>query len=361
MSEDTSPSDKPYDPTPARLEEARKKGEIVRSNDLNTAVVYGGFLLILGVFGSNLASQVGQNLTVFLDQAPELADLLIGPSGRSLAGGIMRETMMSSTMFLLFPGLLLLVSLFAQRAILFSPEKLSLKLNRISPLSNAKNKFGANGLFEFLKAAVKLTIYGGLLAWMLWSRRDRIMASHQGSPGQIAAELGRLMLEFLMAVFILALVLALIDYFWQTAQHLKKHRMTRQELMDETKNQEGDPQSKQKRRQRGQEIALNKMMTEIPDADVIVVNPTHFAVALKWDRDGGAVPVCVAKGVDEIAGRIREIAAEHAVPIFSDPPTARALFASVEIGDPIAPDHYRAVAAAIRFADRMRGLARSLR
>ena len=131
--------------------------------------------------------------------------------------------------------------------------------------------------------------------------------------------------------------------------------------MDETKKQEGDPHMKQQRRERGTQIAMNKMLCDVPNADVIVVNPTHYAVALKWNRDGGEVPVCVAKGVDEVAGRIREIAAENAVPIYSDPPTARALHATVEIGAPILPDHYRAVAAAIRFADRMRQLARARR
>ena len=135
--------------------------------------------------------------------------------------------------------------------------------------------------------------------------------------------------------------------------------MSRKELTDEAKNSDGDPAMKQQRRQKGIAIAMNQMMADVPDADVIIVNPTHYAVALKWDRMRGGAPECVAKGVDLVAAQIREVAQENGVPIHSDPPTARALFATVEIGDQIMRDHYKAVAAAIRFADRVRKAARA--
>ena len=134
--------------------------------------------------------------------------------------------------------------------------------------------------------------------------------------------------------------------------------MSHKELTDEAKQAEGDPHMKQQRRQRGHEIAMNKMIAEVPTADVVIVNPTHYAVALKWDRSTPGAPECVAKGVDNVAARIREIAQENAVPIHSDPPTARALYASVNLGEEIAPEHYKPVAAAIRFAEAMREKAR---
>lgn len=360
MSEDTAPGDKPYDPTPARLEEARRKGEIVRSNDLNTAMTYGGFLLVLVLFGATLGQQIGTTLAVLLDQAPDLSRLMLGNGGQAASGGILLAVGVPAGIILIVPGALLILSLFAQRAILFTPANLNPKLSRISPLSNARNKFGRNGLFEFAKAGAKLSLYGLLLAWMLWSRRDRILATPHSSGGQIIGELGRLTLEFLTAVVMMAALLAVVDYFWQIGAHHRKHRMDRQELVDETKKSEGDPHMKQQRRERGIDIALNKMLADVPKADVVVVNPTHYAVALTWKRDRGEVPVCVAKGVDHAAARIREVAAEAGVPVYSDPPTARALHATVEIGQGIAPDHYRAVAAAIRFADRMRRIARAL-
>lgn len=360
MSEDTSPGDKPYDPTPHRLEEARKQGEIVRSADLNTAIGYGGFLLGFSLLGPALGQQAAARLAVLLDQAPDLAQDILGGGGTAGLGALFLAVVPPVASLILLPGALLLLALIAQRAILITPSRLAPKLSRLSPLANAKNKYGANGLFEFAKAALKLLLYTVLLAAVLWARRDRILATHFADAGQILSELGRVTLDFLLAVFLLALMIAAADYLWQVAAHHRKHRMTRQEVMDETKSNEGDPHTKQQRRQRGQEIAMNQMLGDVPNADVVVVNPTHFAVALKWARDKGEVPVCVAKGVDEIAARIREVAAEAGVPVYSDPPTARALFATIEIGQGIAPDHYRAVAAAIRFADRIRGLARGL-
>ena len=145
-----------------------------------------------------------------------------------------------------------------------------------------------------------------------------------------------------------------VDYLWQHAEHLRKNRMSRKELQDETKDAEGDPHVKQQRRQRAQDIASNQMMADVPKADVVIVNPTHFAVALKWSRATGTAPVCVAKGVDEVAAAIRSKAGNAGVPIHSDPPTARALHATVEIGQEIAEEYYRPVAAAIRFAEAMR-------
>jgi len=135
---------------------------------------------------------------------------------------------------------------------------------------------------------------------------------------------------------------------------MRKNMMSRKDLTDEAKDSEGDPHMKQKRRQRAQEIALSQMIQDVPDADVIIVNPTHYAVALKWSRLPGEAPVCVAKGVDEVAKTIRKVAQEAGVPIRSDPPVARALHATVEIGQEIPPEHYRAIAAAIRFAEAMK-------
>ena len=222
-----------------------------------------------------------------------------------------------------------------------------------------KNKFGRGGLFEFAKSTVKLCIYSIVLGVFLYSKLPEILSTLYLTPALIGVSLARLTLSFLLIVLAISLAIGAVDFMWQKAEHTRKNRMSRKEITDEAKQQEGDPHMKQKRRQRAQEIALNQMLADVPDADVIIVNPTHFAVALKWSRMPGAAPECVAKGVDEIAVRIREIAAESGVPIHSDPPTARAIFATVEIGRQIEPDHYKAVAAAIRFAEMIRKKARS--
>ncbi|MEM7722205.1 MAG: flagellar type III secretion system protein FlhB [Pseudomonadota bacterium] len=357
MQEDQSPADKPYDPTPRKLEEARKKGEIVRSSDLNTAITYAGFLLAGALVVPWAALKLGNMSEVLWGQADQLAPLVLGSGGQSLAAGIIGPASLALLVIAAVPALLLLVALFAQQAILFTPSKLAPKLNRIGMISNAKQKYGSQGLFQFAKSAVKLAIIGALLAAYLIARADPILMSLYATPGQTLVALGRLSFEFMAVVTAVAMGIAVVDWLWEWSQHQNKNRMTRQELMDETKSSEGDPHMKQQRRQKGQALAMNRMLTDVPSADVVVVNPTHYAVALKWDRGAGEVPVVVAKGVDEIAARIREVAAESAIPIFSDPPTARALHAVLEVGDPILPDQFKAVAAAIRFADLMRAKA----
>ena len=259
----------------------------------------------------------------------------------------------------LIPAIGVLISLLGQRAFVFAPEKLSPKLNRISPIAGAKNKLGVRGLFEFAKSATKLILVSLLLLWFVVDRVDLIISASAMSTGQLSVLMASLLIEFMLVVFVMALIIGGVDYLWQFAEHLKKNRMTRKEVQDESKESEGDPQFKQQRRQRAYDIAMNQMLADVPGADVIVVNPTHFAVALKWDRASGKAPVCVAKGVDEIASRIREIGADAQVPIYSDPPTARAIFASVDIGHQIQPDHYRAIAAAIKFAESIREKARA--
>jgi flagellar biosynthetic protein FlhB len=153
-------------------------------------------------------------------------------------------------------------------------------------------------------------------------------------------------------------MIGVIDLLWQHFSHRQKLRMSRKEMQDEYKQNEGDPHMKQQRRQRGYDIATNRMLKDVPGADVVIVNPEHYAVALRWDRMPGRAPVCVAKGVDAVAARIRERAQQAGVPIHRDPPTARALHATTEIGAEIAPDHYRTVAAAIRFAEQIRARVR---
>lgn len=361
MSDDTSPGDKPYDPTPKKMEDARNKGEIVRSADLNTGVVYGGFLLSGVILAPWMVESLGQLTHMALGRADVLAPLMLGPGGDGPAVGLLSNPLLASTSVVLIPAGLLIVALLGQQALLFTPSKLAPKLSRLSPIENAKQKYGPQGLFQFAKSSVKLALVSILLALFLWARAETILAALYSTPGQVLELLGRLSLDFLMIVAFMTFVIGAVDWFWEWSQLQLRNRMTRQELMDEAKSAEGDPYMKSERRQRGQAIAMNQMIGDVPTADVIVVNPTHYAVALKWDRAGGGVPVCVAKGVDDVARRIREAASEAAVPIFSDPPTARALHASVDIGAPILHDQYRAVAAAIRFADLMRVKARKSR
>jgi flagellar biosynthetic protein FlhB len=349
--EEENGEEKPYEATQRRLEQAREKGDVARSLDLLAAATYCGLLAFALAAGGPAISDAASALASLLSLAGKLS--LTGAGPAMIVAWIVE---IGSALVLLFalPILFVIVTVFAQRAWVFAPDKLQPKLSRISPVSNAKQKFGRSGLFDFAKSTLKLVVISVVLGIFLAARLPRIMTAAATDPVQVTALLFREAVDFLMIVCVLALVFGGIDYLWQRAEHLRQQRMSRKELVDETKETEGDPWIKHQRRQRGIDIATNRMMADVPKADVVIVNPTHIAVALKWNRTGGGAPVCVAKGVDEVALRIRAVAMDSGVPVRRDPPTARALHAAVDIGEEIRAEHYRPVAAAIRFADAMR-------
>jgi len=361
MSGQSDDTEKNHQPTQKKLDDARKKGEVPRSADLSTAAAYGGLLLALISVGAGTIQTLGNALMVLVDQSDTLSILMFEGQPSAPMGGIFRAVGMAVLPWFTIPALCALLIILAQRSFIVAGSKIKPKLSRISLLSNAKNKFGRNGLFEFTKSFVKLVIYSICLGMFLNARFEQMAGVVYSNPMIASATLARLGVEFLSLVLLIALSIGGIDYMWQHMEHTRKNMMSDQEIKDEHKQAEGDPHMKQKRRQRAYEIAMSQMMADVPDADVIIVNPTHYAVALKWSRLPGEAPVCVAKGVDEIALAIRKIASEAGVPIHSDPPTARALHATTDIGVEIPPDHFRAVAAAIRFAENMRKRAKGFR
>ncbi|EPX82625.1 EscU/YscU/HrcU family type III secretion system export apparatus switch protein [Salipiger mucosus] len=353
MAEDES-GEKSHEPSQRKLDEARRKGEIPRSTDMLTAAAYLGMLLTGLALGGGSFVRLGEAMLPLIERPERLVPLFFGDAGTTPAGGLLLEILSPLAPWLAVPGSLVLLALFATRGLLFTPSKLVFKANRLSLLENAKNKYGRRGLFEFAKSFSKLALYSIVLGLFLSSRLDEIIGVLQAPPRHAAALMTELMLRLMGLVVLVAIALGAVDYLWQRNEHLRRNRMSQKEMRDEFKEAEGDPMFKQHRRQRAQEIAMNRMMADVPEADVVIVNPTHYAVALKWSRAPGEAPVCVAKGVDEIARRIREIAEEADVPVHADAPTARALHATTEIGDQVTPEHYRPVAAAIRFAEEMR-------
>ncbi|GGD22843.1 EscU/YscU/HrcU family type III secretion system export apparatus switch protein [Sinisalibacter lacisalsi] len=354
MAEPQDDADKQHEPTQKKLDDARRKGEVPRSADLGTAAAYGGFLLVSVSIGAATLRETGSFLAGLIEHSASLSADVFSGGGRVASGTILSALGAAFLPWFLVPGIFVLVANIALRSFTVAPEKLKPKLNRISLIANAKNKFGRSGLFEFAKSFAKLTIFSLVLGVFLFRQLPQILATVNLSPGMATVVLLSLGVRFFAIVLVIALVIGTIDYLWQRQEHLRKNRMSHKELMDESKQSEGDPHMKQQRRQRGYEIAMNHMLGDVPNADVVVVNPTHYAVALKWSRLPGEAPVCVAKGVDQIAARIREAASEAGVPIHRDPPTARAIHATVEIGGEIRPEHYQAIAAAIRFAEEMR-------
>lgn len=352
MSDQDDAAEKSHDPTQKKLDDARKKGEVARSNEVNVALSYFGVWLLLAIIGGTTISNLGVSLQSGLLAAfNPMQNLVFSPG---LFAPLLSAGGSFVAIFAAVPATLIVLGLISQRTLLFTPSKLQPKASRISVLKNAQNKFGRGGLFEFAKSFVKLLVFSLCLALFLNSNFDIIVGTAAAGQRGAILVLFDLLGSFLSLAVLIAASIAVIDYGWQVMEHQRKNRMSHKELRDEAKDSEGDPHLKQARRMRAQEVALNQMMGDVPSADVIIVNPTHYAVALKWEGSRTSAPICVAKGVDEVAARIRTSAMVAGVAIHSDPPTARAIFAVVDVGQEISPDHYAAVAVAIRFAETLR-------
>ncbi|MEI4488123.1 flagellar type III secretion system protein FlhB [Frigidibacter sp. MR17.14] len=344
-------------PTEKRLADARRRGDTLRSPELAGAVALFGMAAAIATIGAGAARRAGTALMGLLSLpgsagpnpltggATGLGQALVGVAGAVLP--LLLVTLVCGVAAGLATG-----------GLVFAPARIAPKLSRISPLANAGQRFGRSGLVEFLRSLVKM----GLVGWLAWAlmngRVDGFIAAAAASPGQVVALLATEIRDLLLYAAILALAIGGADVFWQWVERRRRLAMSRQEMLDEMKESEGDPHVRARRQARGREIATNRMLADVARADVVIVNPEHYAVALRWRRGTGRAPECVAKGTDAVALRIRARAAEAGVPIHRDPPTARALHATVEIGRQIHPDHYRAVAAAIRFAEAMRRKAR---
>lgn len=338
-----------HDPTQKKLDDARAKGDIARAPDLSAAAAYGGFFVALAALGGWAVMRMGD----------AGARMLAEPVRTDAATAALRMAIPALPLLLL-PGVAVLALLAAMRGIVVAPDKLAPRLSRIDPIAGARQRFGPDGLMDFAKSTAKVVLVCLALFWLARSEGAGLLASAMLDPRQAAMLLAGGLIRAVGLVAGVALCIGLVDLVWQRHRLRQRNRMTRKELTDEVKDSEGDPHVKGERRRKGQELAMNRMLADVPKADVVIVNPTHYAVALRWDRKARMAPVCVAKGVDEVALRIRACAAESGVPIRNDAPTARALHATVRIGEPIRPEHYRAVAAAIRFAEAMRRRARGI-
>ncbi|GGY43833.1 EscU/YscU/HrcU family type III secretion system export apparatus switch protein [Parvularcula lutaonensis] len=352
MSDDAA--EKIAEASPDKKRRARKKGDVPISQEANTAAAFAGFLVALAVvapFADDLATELR---AFFLRPEPAAAALLGGP--------LTERLILAGVFFLLplvvFPAAAVLLSLAVQQGIVFAPNRIKPDINKINPVKGAGKKFGPQALLEFSKNSLKIAVLSAGGAAILWMEVRRIGAAFTAPAQAIPGLLLRELIVFFGLGVAVAALFALIDIPLVRAQREKRLKMSRQEQQDETKESEGDPALKAQRRRRAEKIAMSRMISEVKEADVLITNPTHYAVGLKWDRSGKELPVCIAKGADELALRLRAAAEEAGVPVREDPPCARALHATIEIGDPITSEHFKAVAAAIRFADRVRALKR---
>ncbi|WP_347137949.1 flagellar type III secretion system protein FlhB [Paracoccus sp. SSK6] len=351
MSEEND--DKPFEASDQKLRRAREKGDIPRSAELNVAAMYLGAWLAFAV-GAGFAVKAWLSMAARAlgseGWTPGATGAIAAALGQYAGGAVLGLAAV--------PSLVIVVALIGTRGLVFAPQKLAFDLNRINPMKTAAQKFGKSGLVNFGISLGKVALVG-LSGWFLFRNLLGHLASSPLAGDRWIADLGVLLGRVLALALAISVLFAGLDMGWQWFDHRRKNRMTRKEIEDEYKDSEGDPHFKAARRQRAVDIATHQMLADVGRADVVIVNPTHYAVALEWKRGSGRAPVCLAKGTDEIAARIRERAREHRVPIFPDPPSARAIHATVEIGQEIRREQFAAVAAAIRFAEKMREKARA--
>jgi flagellar biosynthetic protein FlhB len=334
--------EKTEQPTPKRLADARKKGQVPRSRELTAAGVMLSAGAALWLFGQNMAQGVsGVMRNGFSLERASLFD--------DTALFLAFETAVLDALESLAPFfVVVVVAALATPALLggwsFSAKAMAFKIEKLNPLKGLKRIFGPNGLMELFKALAKFGLIGSVAVFTLRAISGQILSL---STQPVMSALGHAAELLLMALLIICaplLIIAAIDAPFQLFQHTKQLKMTRQEVRDESKETEGNPEVKGRVRALQQEQANRRMMEEVPTADVVITNPTHFAVALRYDPTNMGAPRVVAKGADEIARRIREAAGEHGVPMMRAPPLARALYRTTELNHEIPARLYAAVA-----------------
>lgn len=353
MAEDADDSQKTEDPTGKRLTEAAKRGDVPQTQELKHLVILSAAAAVIIGMSGTLANSVVRLVLPFIQQ----------PHAIPFDGGhlivVIEHLSLNILLILAVPFILLMLASIAansiQHPIEIAWERLSFNLGALSLIRGLGRLFGIETVIEFGKGVVKLLLIGGVGAAILWNHRADFPGFIDVDPANMLPLTLRLAMRALLPMLAVLLILTGADYFVQRLRFFQRHRMTKQEVKEETKQQEGDPMIKARLRGLRMQRARQRMMQAVPTATVVVTNPTHYAVALKYEEDTMAAPICVAKGADLMAQKIRELAEEAKVPLVSNPPLARALFATVDIDDPVPPQHYKAVAEVIGFVWRLKG------
>jgi flagellar biosynthetic protein FlhB len=353
MADEHDPAQQTEEPTAKRLEQAHEAGDIVKSMEVSAFVLLLGGTVAIMMFGGSAMTKLAQAMRVFLEQPDQMA---VGPSD------IMAIARYVSMSLLTVLGPVFAVMIAAalgghllQSRPTFAVEKLMPDISRLNIFSAFTRMFGMDGLMNLGKGLLKIGLVGFAIWTQIWPERTMLEGVLEQAPGDVVGDMSHLLFKVLMAALIALAAIAAADYVLQRQRWLQRNRMSKQEIKEEYKQNEGDPHIKAKIRAIRQERAKKRMIAEVPKATVIITNPTHYAVALKYESGQMAAPICVAKGVDALALKIREVAKEHDVPIVENPPLARALHATVEVDEQIPQEHFKAVAQVIGYVMRLTG------
>jgi flagellar biosynthetic protein FlhB len=354
MADEGDSTDKTEDPTQKRLDDAHEKGDVAKSQEVNTWFVMAGATLVLSSFSGSIGGGILMPLRNLVANSWMIhAD---GPGLMALAQSLGYVLMAALGVPFLMFALAAIAGNMIQHRLVWSGESLKPKFNKVSPGAGFKRIFGKQAAANFLKGLFKVIALGAVMTAVLWPERHRLEAMIRFDPAAIMGVTTSLTLQLMGAVVAMLAVVAIADYFFQYRTWFERQKMSLQEMKEEFKQSEGDPHIKGKIRQLRQQRMKKRMMAAVPKASVIITNPTHYAVALSYER-GMPAPICVAKGVDAIALKIREIAGKHDIPIVENVALARALHATVEIDQEIPVEHYHAVAQIIGY---VMGLKRGL-
>jgi flagellar biosynthesis protein FlhB len=349
--EDRQDTDRTEDPTQKRLDEAISRGDVVKSQEVNTWFVIAGATLIVGVFANAMASSLSMTLRGLLANAHDIP--MSNQGVLALANRLATETLGAVAIPLL---LLVVAAIFGnliQHRLVWSTQPVMPSLSKVSPLAGLGRLFSKQALVNFSKGLAKLLLIGTVMTALMWPQRHRLEGLVMTDLIGVLVVTKALSLKVLGTVVAIMAVVAAADYLFQYRQWFDRQKMSMQELREEFKQSEGDPTVKARMRQMRQQRARKRMMAAVPKASVVITNPDHYAVALQYEA-GMSAPVCVAKGVDLIALKIKEVAAEHEVPVVENPPLARALHATIDIDDEVPPEHYKAVAEIIGYVMKLR-------
>lgn len=351
MAGDQNDSDRTEDPTQKRLDEALERGDVAKSQEVSTWFVIGGGTLMLAAFSGSMSSGL---TTTFRGLIANASQVPVDGSGLiSIAARIEREVLAAVALPVAVLALAALAGNLIQHRLVWTTESLKPKFSKISPMAGLKRQFSLQALANFAKGLIKLAVLGAVMFALLWPQRHGLESLVQTDLLGSLLITKSLSLDMLGAVVAIMFLVAAADYLFQYRQWYERQKMSVQEMKEEFKQTEGDPMIKGKIRQLRQLRMRQRIIANVPKASVIITNPTHFAVALQYDRSMNA-PVCVAKGQDLMALKIREIATEHSIPIVENPPLARALHATVEVDEEIPPEHYKAVAEIIGYVMKLR-------
>ena len=355
MAEGEQPDEaqKTEDPTPKKIEESRKKGQVALSREVNNWVMLFAATILIAALAPAVFSDLTKIMRMFIENAHAI------PADSKGLGAILSLTYKEVMKVLALPFIILIIAAFlapfAQVGPLFAPESIKPELSKISPIKGFGRLFSMRSLTEFAKGVLKIAavgVVGTLILMPFFGNMEHLV----GLPMMlILKELQTLTIYLMIGVLIVVLIIAVADLVYQRYDNAKKMRMTKQEVKDEYKQTEGDPHVKAKLRQLRMEKGRQRMMQAVPSADVVITNPTHFSIALKYDPDTMEAPVCVAKGTDELALRIRETAKAHGVELFENKPLARSLYDVVDVDETIPIEHYQAVAEVISFVFKRKG------